>query len=136
MKYLPECCRLDADYTYVWVLKETLNYYLALNNNATRYKHTNIAGYTLTDYERLANDNIEYNHPLQPVLRINSTAYFPYTTSGHYVVIKGMSGNSSSGIYTAVINDPHYDWSNTYNIPISAIFDYNKLHSGYIIHVD
>lgn len=66
---------------------------------------------------------------------ISSETYlsaFPYTTDGHYVVIKGVSGNSG------LVNDPHPDYSNAYTVPFSSLLNYSKAHAGggYLICVN
>lgn len=125
------------DYTYVYVIKDTLNWYLDYDGNSTEYKYTYVSSYT-NEYKDLVLTNILNNHPVQPNLKISSTTYFPYTTNGHYVVIKGMTYSSSDGYYTAVINDPHDDYCDTYYVPVSTILDYTQAHfsGGYLIHVD
>ncbi len=125
-----------TDFTYVYVVKNTINWFLSDSGDPHRYKYTNVSSWTEEQYKDLVLLNIMNSHPVQPVLKITSTAYFPYTTDGHYVVIKGMTYSPSLGYYSAVVNDPHYDYCDVYNVPISAIFSYNKAHSGYIICVD
>lgn len=125
-----------TDFTYVYVVTRTINWFLSDGGNPHRYKYTYVSSMTEEQYKDLVLQNILNSHPVQPVLKITSTAYFPYTTNGHYVVIKGMTYSQSVGYYSAAVNDPHYDYCGVYNVPISAIFSYNKAHSGYIICVD
>ena len=127
-----------ADYTYVYVIKDTLNYFLENNNSTVRYKYTYVGSYSEAEYQDVLLANILNNHPVQPNMKVNSTTYFPYTTNGHYVVIKGMEYNSGSASYSAIVNDPHYAYSDTYIVPVSAMLGYTQAHSsgGYLIHVD
>lgn len=122
------------DYTYVYAIVKAINHYLRNAGITRQFKYRNISSDTLSEYTTLVLINILYNHPVQVVMSVNSTAYFPYTTGGHYVVIKGMQYSASGGSYTAVVNDPHYAYCNTYNVPISAIRSYNIAHSGFIIY--
>lgn len=128
----------SADYTYVYIIKDTLNYFLEEENSAVRYKYTAVDSYTTAQYKNLILENVLNDHPVQPNIKVNSTDYFPYTTAGHYVVIKGMVYTPSTSSYNAIVNDPHYDYSSVYSVPISAMLDYTHAHSsgGYLIHVD
>ncbi len=128
----------SADFTYVYVIKDTLNYFLSANNKTTRYKYTSVASHTTADYQELVLTNILNGNPVQANLLISSTTYFPYTVNyGHYVVIKGMTYNTDNLEYNTIVNDPHYDYSGVYTIPISVILDYTHAHrsGGYLIHV-
>lgn len=77
-----------ADFTYVYVIKDTLNWYLDDNGNSTRYKYTNVSSYSDEDYKNLVLTNILNSHPVQTVLKINSTAYFPYTSNGYLLSLR------------------------------------------------
>ena len=126
----------EDDYTYVYVVKNTINWFLKDAGLSTRYQYVNVKSYSQKDYENLVIKNIMNSHPVEPVLKItSSTTGFPYSSSGHYVVIKGMVYPDSNG-YKAVINDSHPTHSNVYNVSIGNIFSYNKAHGGYIICVD
>ncbi|GEM_PF-6569641 len=124
------------DFTYVYAINGAINYYLSVNGKSTRYNYVNVSAYTDEAYSNLLLTNILNSHPIQLPLRITNTYYFPYTTNGHYVVLKGMNYSSATSSYTAVVNDPHNNYSNTYYLPVSALFSYNKTHSGYLICVD
>lgn len=121
------------NYTYVYAIKDALNYYFSNAGTSTRYRHTDISSLSSTEYTNLILDDILGGHPVQTLLKFTNTTYFPYTSNGHYVVIKGMSYSSGSAAYNAVINDPYAN--SVYYIPISVIRSYNRAHSGYIIHI-
>lgn len=127
-----------ADYTYVYVIKDTLNYFLESNNKDASYKYTSVSSYSASDYQDLVLTNILNNNPVQLNMKVSSTDYFPYTTGGHYVVIKGMTYDSSIASYVAIVNDPHYNYCDIYNVPISVMLDYTHAHGNgrYLIHVD
>ncbi len=128
----------NGDFTVVYGIKDTLNDFLEANNNTTRYRYTYINSYTADQLQDLVLRNILNNHPVQSLLRITSSDYFPYTSAGHYVVIKGMRYNSNLAFYDSIVNDPHYAYCAAYTVPISAMLTYAKAHSGggYIINVD
>lgn len=127
-----------ADYTYVYVIKDTLNYFLSDDGNNVRYKYTYVGSYTTAEYQDLVLTNILNNHPVQPNIKVSSTDYFPYTTNGHYVVIKGMRYNTGTATYNTIVNDPHYNYCGTYTVPLSVMLNYTHAHGsgGYLIHVD
>lgn len=128
----------SADYTYVYVIRDTLNYFLEDNDSTVRYKYTLVSSYSASAYQDLVLTNILNNHPVQPNMKVSSTDYFPYTTNGHYVVIKGMTYDSGTASYNTIVNDPHYAYSDTYTVPLSVMLDYTQAHhsGGYLIHVD
>ena len=128
----------EHDYTYVYVIKNALNHFLSANNKSTRYKYTSVSSYDEAEYRDLLLANILNNHPVQANMKVSSTTHFPYTTSGHYVVIKGLSFSTTTSSYNTIVNDPHDDYSATYTVPLSAMLSYTHAHSsgGYLIHVD
>ena len=121
------------NYTYVGPITAALNYYFSSTGTTTRYEYINISSLSNTSYTNLILGDIMNSYPVQVLLEFSSTTYFPYTSDGHYVVIKGMSYSSSSAAYNAVINDP-IPGAVRY-IPISTIRSYNLADSGYIIRV-
>ena len=127
-----------ADFTYVYVIRDTINYFLRTNNNSTRYKYTEVATYNEVQYENLVLTNILNNHPVQLTMKVTSTNYFPYTLEGHYVVIKGMRYNTNTASYDSIVNDPHHTHSGIYTVPLSTLLEYSQAHryGGHLIHVD
>lgn len=71
-------------------------------------------------------------------MKVSSTEYFPYTTNGHYVVIKGMTYDIGTASYNTIVNDPHYAYCDTSTVPLSVMLNYTHAHGsgGYLIHVD
>lgn len=128
----------DGDYSYVYAIKDTLNYYLSQNGKSTRYKYTSVASYSTDGFSNLILRNVLNNHPCQALLKFSNSSYFPYNTSGHYVAVKGMRYESSGGYYSAIINDPIQSMYATRFVPISNMFSYTTAHygGGYLIHVD
>ena len=121
------------DYTYASVIARTLNYYLGANGNSIRYQDKYFNSYSAQGFTDYVLQNIMNDRPVQIPVVIDSTTYFPYTSGGHYVVIKGMQYSSSSEAYNSMINDPHYHYSNVYTVPINVIRSYNLAHSGCMI---
>lgn len=138
IKYTADSIAEDpANYTYVYAVSGAINYYMnTVSNLIVRYKYTDVSQYSLDDYQDLVAKNITLNCPVLPLLKVNNTTYFPYTTNGHYVVIKGITFDESTEYYTSVVNDPHNNYSGTYYVPLSSIYDYTKAHNsgGYVIY--
>lgn len=123
-----------CDYTCVSAICAALNSYLGSAGVSHPYRYADVSSYSLQGYTDLMLANIIYNHPVQVVMAVSNTTYFPYTTNGHYVVLKGMQYNAASETYTAIVNDPHINYCGVYSLPISALRSYNNAHSGYIIY--
>jgi len=127
------------DYTFVYVVKNTLNWFLENYHNSTRYKYVNVSSYTTQQYTNLVLNNILNSHPVEPQLKIAANnGDFPYSSAGHYVVIKGMQYFDTLTVngYKAIINDSHPTYYDIYGVPIGNVFTYNKAHSSLIICVD
>lgn len=124
----------QADYTYVWVNTSTINSYLSANGKSTRYKWKELNDYSLDNFSNIILRNIINDHPVQIPMKFSSNAYFPYSTGGHYMVIKGLEYNSSTSAYNIILNDPN--GANEFTVPIGNIQSYSKAHSGLIICVN
>lgn len=123
-----------GDYTYVSAICGAINIYLGSAGSSRQFRYADVSSRSLQGYTDLMLTNIIYNHPVQVVMVVSNTTYFPYTTNGHYVVLKGMQYNAASETYTAIVNDPHINYCDVYSLPISALRSYNNAHSGYIIY--
>ena len=123
----------QADYTYVWVNSDTINSYLSNNGKSKRYKWKELSSYNVDDFSNIILRNIINGYPVQIPMKFSANAYFPYSTGGHYMVIKGLQYNSSTSAYNLVLNDPN--GANVYTVPIGNIQNYSKAHSGFIICV-
>ncbi|MCL1809392.1 MAG: pre-peptidase C-terminal domain-containing protein [Clostridiales bacterium] len=122
------------DFTYAYAVTRTINYFMNENGNQTRYKSVNISNYTSADYAALVLRNLSYSYPVIPQIAVTSNSGgFPYTSSGHYVVSKGMRYQGSSTKYEAVVNDSHPDHSAVYNVRNVNMLAYNKAHNGKLI---
>lgn len=93
-------------------ITETINDFLQDNEYDRMYKCKQIGGNNCnnTRFMDMMWRNIANDHPVEILIRnkvyIRETDYFPYTTDGHYLVLKGIGYNRSGG-YTAILNDPH-----------------------------
>lgn len=123
------------NFTFVCVIVRTINYYLTDNEQSFRYQFVDTSNLGEQAYIDLILRNILNGYPVQLPMTFYSTAYFPYHTGSHYMVLKGMDYNTTNVAYDAVMNDPHIEYCNVYEVPISVIRNYNLAHSGYIIYV-
>ncbi len=125
-----------GEYKYAPNIASALNQYLTAAGKSVRYKAGDAHSFTSAQYTNLLVKNLSNGHAVQPTLVIRDYNYFPYTTGGHYVVIKGMS--YTSGSYKAIINDPHNNYSGVYSVPASSVYGYNTNYdaTGFIIYAD
>lgn len=125
-----------SDFNYVYNIKNVINRYLSQYSYEVTYSYLNIGSYTETQFLQIIQNNMENSHPIIAGIKVQDENYFPYTTSGHYVVITGVFFDSSDNTYYAVINDPHYDHCAEYVMPVSVILAYIKAGNQHIIKVD
>jgi len=118
----------DTDYTMVWAIAASINDFFG----STRYQYTYIGGYTETQFRNLIVTALKNGYPLQLPLKITDTNHFKYTSTGHYLLIKGINLTTD----TLLLNDPHYNiaYPTTIDVPLSAVKSYNIAHSGFIIN--
>lgn len=133
--YIDKAINYMDDFTYVYVNEGIINNCLEENGKTTRYKYADKSSLSEQQFTDLILRNILNGYPVQLPMTFYSTAYFPYHTGGHYMVLKGMDYNTTNVAYDAVMNDPHIEYCNVYEVPISVIRNYNLAHSGYIIYV-
>ncbi|MCL2513390.1 MAG: hypothetical protein FWF08_05770, partial [Oscillospiraceae bacterium] len=74
--------------------------------------------------------SLSAGYPVQIQIKVSDTTYLPYTSAGHYVVVKDIIYDKLEGRYCVIINDPHPTKSRVYRFPLSVLLDYNKQHSG------
>lgn len=130
----------SADYTYVWVITETLNGILSANYKDVTYSYESMS--SVTDeawYAFLLGAEIIKGYPVIFNGNFAANSYVPYSTTGHYVLGTGLKTPYEPTIYTAIISDP-YKVGNTihagiWEMPIGQLKASNQAHSsgGYII---
>jgi len=130
-------CKPATDYKVVDNLTRTLNQILKDEGKSTgdMYKWINISSYTEAQFDLLFLNNIWDDTPIQLLMKISKVTPFQYTSDGHYVVLKGIKYNSTAKKFYGVVNDPHYNYNLTLDVPMSTLLQYSKAHSaaGYLI---
>ena len=120
--------------TYVYAQALVLNYYLSARGMTTRYQYADMTNSTVDTYDSRLWNNVANGYPVLVVLKISDTTYFPYTSSGHYMVVTSLNRSSSQNNVT--VNDPHYNYSDEYVLPVSVLKTYGDNHSGYVVYVN
>ena len=127
-----------AEWNYMHAIRTVINYYLGNAGISTTYTAAWFGNEN--DYIDCIWENINNNNPVVVNQKINDSLYYPYQqfTDGHYVVVKGVLQDTSTSIYTAFVNDPHYAYSGVYEIPLSRIYYYASIHSRgpFILYVN
>lgn len=124
-----------GDYAVIYRMTEMINGYIS----GTSYNFTDLGNYTEYQFRYLLNDNINNSHPMIIGIAIldESDPYFEYTSDGHYVVITGAFYDSEEGACKVVLNDPHFEHSAEYILPVSALLSYCKAgENKHIIRVE
>ncbi len=127
------------NFHYAGAIAAGINNYLKQELYAANY----VGGLTQTEFDDKIVANLRNYHPVIALIAISDTSAFPYTTSGHYVLVRGISYNPVTQVYTVVVNDSHY----MYNDPTvledpvrymtsAYLFNCVKAHLGFIIHVE
>lgn len=131
-----------SDYTYVWVLTQTLNDFLSAGNTGIHYTYVYTHNYSLTDYALVLGVHLSFAMPIMFNGNFSSNNYVPYNSSGHYVVCSGIKSPANTTDYTAIISDPYKVGTKTYagiwEMPLSELRSTNRNHSsgGYMIAAD
>jgi hypothetical protein len=126
-----------GDYTYVYVLTDTINYFLGTNNKSVTYSYEYTGSYAADAYAIFLALEVSSGYPVMFNGNFSSNSYVPYSSTGHYSLVVGYK--STSSIQTAITADPYKVNSTTYagiwEMPISVIKTTNQAHSsgGYII---
>jgi hypothetical protein len=123
----------NIDITNAYNIAQRMNYFLEEN----LYESLYVGGYTQSEYTDKIALNLQNNHPVIALLKINSQSEFQYNSEGHYVVVRGITYNSSTQKYTAIINDPHYNYpeDNLY-VKMDNVYNMTMNHSGFMISAD
>ncbi len=118
--------------TYVYMMRYTLNYYIG----SSVYKEVLTTSMSLDSFYNRIRTSLLNGYPVQIVIKIPSGSPFGYSSSGHYVVIRGLY-KDANGNYIAMINDPYSKYGTNspqkIEINLSTLKTYNSNHSGYIV---
>lgn len=133
----------NANYTYVWVLKDTINYFLSINNKNITYSYTSMSGITAEEwYALVLSAEATSGYPMIFNGNFSTNSYVPYSSTGHYVLGTGIKAPSDFSSYTAIISDVYKVGSDNYagiwEMPIGKLKESNQAHSsgGYCISAD
>lgn len=125
-----------TNYKVVYHLTIGMNYYFNYYGSEITYEYEYVTGYTQAQYQSVILNQLSSGHPVIAQLKVTDSAYFPYTSNGHYVVIVGAYYDEVTPQYVFVVNDPHDNHCGVYYVPSSAMYSYTMSHSGLVIHKD
>lgn len=130
-----EVTQLSGGYAYPLYQDDIINDALQENNISTRYTATNVHDYSASQYQDKILNNLLQGYPVEMIANANSstTSYWPHTTGGHFLTVKGMSYNGTN--YSATFNDSWPYDPDVYTVPISILQIFSNNSSGYIINV-
>lgn len=130
----------SSNFTFVWVLKDTINYFLSINNISVRYNFSSMSDVNEEEWYGIvlvAEANAGY-----PIIfngNFTTNSYVPHSSNGHYVLGTGIKSPSDYSSYTAIISDVYKYNNNNYagiwEMPLGKLKESNQMHSsgGYII---
>lgn len=109
----------------VYKIRDLLNDYLG----KTVYKYGTYS--TQEKYEKAVIKSINAGYPVIALVKINSTKYFKYTSSGHFTVINGYEYNPDGSIDFRVTDSYKVSKNKgTFWVPAKAFFGYSKAHGN------
>ncbi len=128
--------RWKSESGWTHTIARTTNYFLTNGNTESPYWWYAVPNMTNDQFSEFVMQNLVYGYPIIALMKNTDNNYFPYCYSpdeiaGHYVVIKGIEYDFDTNEYNAIVNDPHYEHSDVYSVPLSSLLLYIQEHHNY-----
>lgn len=121
------------EFTFVYAVCDTINHFLTQVRKTVRYRYVKTRSESDDEKMFMIAESLTAGCPIAIPLTIQSDAYFPYASTGHYVVVGGLTYDASTSKVMAVVYDSHDKYCAIRTVPLEVEFKYSEANSSYVI---